>query len=129
LLVFALGATGKLQVVPPSAPAKPVDVATLTIDAAAAKAGNPLFNSTCHLCHGFMAVSGGVAPDLRASTLALDPAAFRNVVKGGVLEARGMPRFGELSDAQVDEVYWYVRQRARVDAARLGAKPVPPTIN
>jgi quinohemoprotein ethanol dehydrogenase len=115
LLVFALGGRGGLTLVPPAAAERPVDDATLRINSVAAAAGNSLFNSSCHLCHGFMAVSGGVAPDLRASSLALSPEAFQRVVKGGLLEERGMPRFDDLSDAQVQNLYWYVRQRARVD--------------
>lgn len=115
LLVFALGAHAPLALIPPSAEVQPLDNSDLTVDAAGAAAGNPLFNSTCHICHGFAAVSGGVAPDLRASQLALDPDAFRRVVKGGLLEARGMPRFDDLSDTQVLSLYWYVRQRARAD--------------
>jgi quinohemoprotein ethanol dehydrogenase len=116
LAVFALGAHGTLKLVPPSAPAEPLDDASLRIDMAAAAAGNALFNSSCHLCHGFMAVSGGVAPDLRASPLAINPKGFARVVKDGLLERRGMPRFAELSDAQVQSLYWYVRQRARADS-------------
>jgi quinohemoprotein ethanol dehydrogenase len=92
-----------------------LDDASLKIDLVAAAAGNALFNSSCHLCHGFMAISGGVAPDLRASTLAINPDAFIRVVKDGLLEQRGMPRFAELSDTEVQSLYWYVRQRARAD--------------
>jgi quinohemoprotein ethanol dehydrogenase len=129
-LVFTLGASAQLPVTPPSAPAQPLDDPALKIDTVAAAAGNPLFNSTCHLCHGFMAVGGGVAPDLRASTLALSPEAFKSVLKGGILESRGMPRFNDLNDAQVNDLYWYVRQRARADATRSGAPvAVPPTMN
>jgi quinohemoprotein ethanol dehydrogenase len=119
LLVFALGARGKLDIVPPSAPEEPLDDAALKIDAAAAAAGDGLFNSSCLLCHGFMAISGGVAPDLRASNLALKYESFAEVVKGGLLEPRGMPRFADLSDAQVQSLYWYVRERARADRLKL----------
>jgi quinohemoprotein ethanol dehydrogenase len=133
LLVFTLGASVQLPVTPPSAPAQPLDDPMVKIDTVAAAAGNPLFNSTCHLCHGFMAISGGVAPDLRASTLALNPEAFKSVLKGGILESRGMPRFNDLNDAQVNDLYWYVRQRARSDAVRTGDHGEhavePPTMN
>ena len=66
-----------------------------------------------------MAISGGVAPDLRASNLALEYESFAQVVKGGLLEPRGMPRFADLSDAQVQSLYWYVRERARADRLKM----------
>ena len=119
LLVFALGAHETLHIVPPSSPEQPLDDAGLKIDQTAADAGNVLFNSSCHLCHGFAAVSGGVAPDLRASNLALDPQGFAHVVKDGLLESRGMPRFADLRDDEVQSLYWYVRQRARADRQQL----------
>ena len=56
-----------------------------------------------------MAVSGGVAPELRCSTVALNVDAFRSVLKDGMLEARGMPRINGLTDVQVESLYWYVR--------------------
>jgi hypothetical protein len=44
-----------------------------------------------------------------------------------------MPRFNDLNDAQVNDLYWYVRQRARSDAVRTGDHGehavVPPTMN
>lgn len=121
LLVFALDTHRQLRMVPPSAPAVPVDDPKLAIDRGAAKSGDPLFNSNCQLCHGFGAIAGGVAPDLRASTLALSPDAFRAVVKEGLLERRGMPRFEELGDAELRSLYWYIRQRARADLATRSA--------
>jgi quinohemoprotein ethanol dehydrogenase len=121
LLVFALGAHGKLDIVPPSGPVVPVDDQKLTIDNDAATRGDPLFNSNCQLCHGFGAIAGGVAPDLRASTLALSFDAFRAVVKEGLLESRGMPRFAELEDEELRSLYWYIRKRARSDLTTRGA--------
>ena len=35
------------------------------------------------------------------------------VVQGGALELRGMPKFEELEDAQVEALRHYLRQRAR----------------
>jgi len=35
------------------------------------------------------------------------------VLRTGQLQARGMPMFDELNDRQVEQIYWYIRQRAR----------------
>jgi hypothetical protein len=37
--------------------------------------------------------AGGYAPDLRASTIPLNAKAFADIVQGGLLESRGMPRY------------------------------------
>jgi quinohemoprotein ethanol dehydrogenase len=58
--------------------------------------------------------AGAPAPDLRESAIALDPRSFRAVVHDGALLQRGMPRFEMFSNAQVDELYAYIRSRARV---------------
>jgi quinohemoprotein ethanol dehydrogenase len=62
-------------------------------------------------------VAGGIAPDLRASPLLLSPEAFAHVVRDGALSPRGMPRFAELTDAQLEALRQFVRQTARRDLA------------
>jgi hypothetical protein len=57
---------------------------------------------------------------LRASPLALSAPAFAQVVKGGVLEARGMPRYAELSDSDLESLIHYLRARARESLAVAG---------
>jgi quinohemoprotein ethanol dehydrogenase len=69
--------------------------------------------SKCNLCHGLAAVSGGFAPDLRASVIPLSESAFDAVVRGGSLESRGMPRFADLSEADLEDLRHYLRSRAR----------------
>ena len=93
-----------------------VDDPAIAIDAKAADAGKAMFLA-CALCHGRDAISAGApAPDLRESALALDPDAFRQVVKGGIKLERGMPRYDQLSDEQVTQLWHYVRQEARAAA-------------
>ena len=70
--------------------------------------------SRCVLCHGPGAVAGGTAPDLRASTVPLSREAFAAVVRDGGLESRGMPKFAELTDAELDALRHYIRYRARL---------------
>lgn len=69
--------------------------------------------SACVICHGTAAVAGGYAPDLRASPVSLSPEAFKAIVQGGALESRGMPGFEEYTDAELDALRHYIRDRAR----------------
>ena len=114
LLVFALDGGKTLPKEPgPSHTLEPVDDASIAVDPAKAQAGKALFLA-CMLCHGRDVVSAGSpGPDLRESALAMDPVAFRNIVKGGALIERGMPRYDFLTDEQVTQLYHYVRQEAR----------------
>jgi quinohemoprotein ethanol dehydrogenase len=58
-------------------------------------------------------VSGGAAPDLRKSAVPLDADAFKAVLHDGALMSRGMGRFSQLSDEQLEGLRNYIRQRAR----------------
>ena len=98
---------------PPPSRAVPVDDPTLVINPQLVTQGETLYARRCNACHGLAAVAGGFAPDLRASPVGLSAASFRNVVQGGALELRGMPKFEELEDTQVEALRHYLRQRAR----------------
>ena len=119
LLVFALDGKEKLPPQPgPTLDLKPVDDPAIEIDEEKAEAGKATFLA-CALCHGRDVISAGSpAPDLRESALAMDPKAFHDIVKGGALIERGMPRYDFLSDEQVTELYNYVRQQARKAAKK-----------
>jgi quinohemoprotein ethanol dehydrogenase len=115
LLTFALD--GKAQL-PPTAPpdfvVHAVDDPTLAIDTAQAERGAGIYQDNCAYCHGRLLVSpGSPAPDLRESQLALHWDSFRVTVKEGLLLAKLMPKFSELSDDQVRAVYMYIRAGAR----------------
>jgi quinohemoprotein ethanol dehydrogenase len=62
--------------------------------------------------HG-LRLSGGFAPDLRASAIPLSAAAFHAVVRGGSLQSRGMPRLADLSEEDLENLRHYLRSRAR----------------
>jgi quinohemoprotein ethanol dehydrogenase len=114
LLVFSLdGKAEPPQTVPPKTELLIVDNSEQVIDSAQAAAGEELYLPRCLGCHGFAAISGGGAPDLRASAVAADLESFGTVLRTGQLQARGMPMFDELNDRQVEQIYWYIRQRAR----------------
>ena len=69
--------------------------------------------NACLVCHGWNAVAGGAAPDLRYSALITDAAAFRAVVKEGALKAAGMPPFAGISDKDLEDLRFYLRTRAQ----------------
>jgi quinohemoprotein ethanol dehydrogenase len=121
LLTFVLDGKGKLPPTPPPVFAKPLDGPEMNVDEMLVKEGVEQW-SRCQLCHGAGAVAGGTAPDLRAAPIVLNPASFATVVKGG-LETRGMPKFAELSDRELEALRHYVRYRARLATRPNGIAP------
>lgn len=111
LLTFALDGDARLP--PSAAPSipQPLHDAGFKVDSALASRGRTLYQK-CTICHGVAAVSGGYAPDLRASAIPLNTAAFTTIVRDGALQSRGMPPFAELSDADVQALQHYIRQQA-----------------
>ena len=115
VLTFALGGTARLPPAPPrfrpTAVADPGYRANPEVEGR----GNMVYHSNCGQCHGVDAVSGGAAPDLRASPLLLSAGGFKAVVHDGALLTAGMPVYPELDDAQLEAM----RQWLRAAAARL----------
>ncbi len=115
LLTFALDAGGEL---PPAAPRDtaitPLDDPALVLREQDVEAGRLLYiTNFCLACHGRDLVSGGTAPDLRASPVALHPDAFWSVVHDGSLMSRGMPRFERLTREEARQLQAYIRAGAR----------------
>ena len=71
------------------------------------------FTGTCVWCHSAGAVSGGYAPDLRASLLFLKKDTLRKVLDGSLVK-NGMPKYAELTDADLEALQHYVRNQAIV---------------
>lgn len=114
LLTFALDGKSKLAPVPTSVRFAAVDDPQVKIDPALAAKGKALFfEKSCAGCHGFGAVAAGGAPDLRGSALALSLPGFTGVVRDGILQSKGMPRYEELNDEALESLYHYIRSRAR----------------
>ena len=112
VLTFAIGAKGKLSAF--ERVAEPVqDDPAFVIDPAKAAIGAGIYGTSCVICHGGGMIAGGAAPDLRTSAIPLDAATFDGVVRGGALMARGMGRFANLSDAEIEGLLHYIRSRAR----------------
>jgi quinohemoprotein ethanol dehydrogenase len=112
LLTFALGADAKLPPALPRHETVPVYDPQFKSDAKTEQSGATAFGYRCAGCHGGGAAAGGAAPDLRASLVILSGNAFAGVVKDGMLLERGMPRFQELSNVEVENIRQYLRSRA-----------------
>lgn len=111
LLAFTLDGQAELPPTPKPAVAQPIDVPEFALDEGLVRRGAVVYER-CQWCHGIGAIAGGGAPDLRASAVPMNPAAFAAAVKNGV-EARGMPKFGELTTEELDALRHYLRSRAR----------------
>jgi quinohemoprotein ethanol dehydrogenase len=121
-LSFALDGAAKLPPTPaPQFQTAVLDDPEMQLDAAEVQRGAVFYHLTCTACHGMEAIATGGAPDLRASGIAFNEKTLRCLLREGPLVDRGMPRFPNLSDAQIRDIYAYIRSRAR-EAASRGAR-------
>jgi quinohemoprotein ethanol dehydrogenase len=97
-----------------------VDVPGFEVDPEKASLGVQTYAESCVLCHGGGVVSGGGAPDLRASPLTREYPAFKAVMVSGVME-KGMPRFPNFDDATHEALFHYIRREARKGATNASA--------
>ncbi len=126
VLTFEIG--GK-AVLPPrrQPPAPPADPGNKP-DPARVAAGAVAYGAHCYTCHGALAIGIGNGPDLRRSAVPLDRETFHQVVRAGLLEERGMPRFGEFSEAKAEDIREYLRSRAaELRAQGIGKSGKPAT--
>jgi quinohemoprotein ethanol dehydrogenase len=122
LLVFKLGGKAVLaKSAPPDFSVKPVDDPSIKIAEADVKAGRQLY-MRCVVCHGYDLNSGGIAPDLRESQVAMQMDGLWTVLHDGALAPRGMPRFDNYSRDEVRELHAYIRAGAR---KKLGTRKQP----
>jgi quinohemoprotein ethanol dehydrogenase len=114
MLAFKLSGKASLP------PLKPVELPPLTVLPTSAgpgtiREGEQLFQSYCAGCHGDVAVSGGVLPDLRRSSALTDEAWFEIVLRGD-LQSNGMVSFSkELSRDEAAAIRSYVIFRRNQD--------------
>jgi len=113
-LTFVLDGRGELPPAPPPFVVKAVADPGYRPDAALEARGAHLFTRTCYLCHGGEAISGGAAPDLRASQVPLSAQSFDSVVRGGALAVNGMPKMTDLSDDDLEALRQYIRSRTAI---------------
>jgi quinohemoprotein ethanol dehydrogenase len=121
LYTFALDGKAKLPDVGEPRIPRPLVPAGFKVDPQLASRGRELYTTSCGICHGTGVVSGGYAPDLRASPLFASPPALKAVVHDGAKVSLGMPRYADLTDADLDALQHFVRQRAAEDAAKIEA--------
>lgn len=113
VLTFALDGRAQLPPLQPKVPrVVPSDPTYVRNDESAAR-GLATFGTKCGICHGFNAVAGGNAPDLRYSPVPSDASTFAAIVRDGALLPLGMPRFNDLTDAELLDLRQYLRSRAR----------------
>jgi len=112
LVTFALDGTATIPKPAVAGPERPLVDRAMRLDPARVALGGALWGG-CMGCHGAAARSPGSAPDLRASPVHHDRAAFLQVVRQGALAERGMPPFPELTDDQVEALMHYIEAQAR----------------
>ena len=114
LLVFKLDGQvklPKLAMLDQSIPEWPA----LTASPEAVLEGESLYHQTCTFCHGTLAISGGILPDLRRMN-ENTRAHFQDIVRGGMLKDNGMASFGDIySKEDVDKILNYIQSRALED--------------
>ena len=112
MLVYKLEGTAALPALPEvEAPVLRPPPSTASADQI--KRGEATYQRFCSACHGDVAVSGGVIPDLRYSSALSTDQLFSSIVLGGLLRTQGMVSFAkELSADDVKSVRSYVIFRA-----------------
>jgi quinohemoprotein ethanol dehydrogenase len=78
-------------------------------DLHSAERGEAVYDQRCWICHGKAVIGVIHAPDLRRSAIPLSPEAFAAVVRDGTLTPAGMPKFGELTSEQLQDLRQYIR--------------------
>ena len=115
MLVFKLGGKASLPASPPVA-LSPLTALPNPASSATIRKGERLYQRYCAGCHGDVAVSGGVLPDLRRSSALTDDAWFETVLRGD-LQSQGMVSFSkELSRDNAAAIRAYVIFRRNQNA-------------
>jgi quinohemoprotein ethanol dehydrogenase len=111
LISFSLHGTAALPEAAPPVIPRPITAPHFKVDQALATKGELTYAKVCMFCHGTGVVSGGFAPDLRASAVVPSSISFAEVMRGS-RKAMGMPSFSDLSGEELKELQHYVRGEA-----------------
>ncbi len=124
LFTFSLDGKAPMPAFEPPVFPKPIVPADFKADEALVDKGRGLYVGRCAFCHGAGAVSGGGAPDLRASPIPLDHDAMKAVVIKGGRVPMGMPQFTNITDEDLDALRQYIRSQAIATQNALDPEPV-----
>jgi quinohemoprotein ethanol dehydrogenase len=113
LVTFSLDGKTQLPPLPPPEVPKPIEAPFFEVNETQALTGKDVYGQ-CSICHGDATLSGGSAPDLRASPIVLSADSFEDVVRSGGRRELGMPSFSNLSDNQLNELRHYIREQAEL---------------
>ena len=121
MLAFKLD--GKASLPPMPSREEPVlNPPASTASAAQIHNGEAVYQRFCSACHGDVAVSGGVLPDLRYSTTLANERWFK-IVRDGAYQSLGMASFGkEVSQQDAADIRDYVIFRANESLSEAKAK-------
>lgn len=123
LITFSLDGKANVPEQPAPQLAKPIVDKDFKVDEAKAAAGGGTYAvHLCVACHGGGAVAGVKAPDLRESPHLLQGSmdSFKDIVRGGALLGKGMPRFPTLTDEELEGLQHYIRKQANEGAMPAG---------
>ncbi|MEO9969754.1 MAG: PQQ-dependent dehydrogenase, methanol/ethanol family [Hyphomonadaceae bacterium] len=96
-------------------------------DTAMLDMGRVQYSRNCGVCHGSLAVSSGILPDLRWSAYAGDARAWNGVVLEGNLENLGMVSFADyVTEEESEAIRAYVIHRAHQTLANEAAEATAP---
>jgi quinohemoprotein ethanol dehydrogenase len=124
MLAFKLGGKASLPAAPEFMP-RALTPPRATASPSTVKKGEGLYQQYCNNCHGDVAVSGGVLPDLRYSGTLANQQWFR-IVRDGILKPYGMVGFStELSRQDAEAIRAYVIFRANQSLAETGTLKKP----
>jgi alcohol dehydrogenase (cytochrome c)/quinohemoprotein ethanol dehydrogenase len=124
--VLAFKLDGKATMPPAKKPAQPaLNPPPSTANPAAIQRGEVVFQRYCSACHGDVAVSGGLVPDLRYSEYLKNDDWFA-IVRDGMLKSSGMVGFGkEVSQEDAAAIRSYVIFRANQTLNEMKAAKAP----
>lgn len=119
VLVYKLGGTHTLPDPEPVVEIAMMKPEAVSADAQRVTEGMELYQRHCSFCHGDGLRTSGLTPDLRRSGAAIHEL-WQNIVRGGMLENRGMVSFAQYLSADDAET---IRQYVLSEANRIYALP------
>ena len=126
VVTFKLGGTGTIAD-PDASIIERKPAAEAFGDLAMLEAGRVHYNRNCMVCHGTLAISSGVLPDLRWSQISGNATAWNSVVMDGNLADNGMVSFSEyLSVEDSEAIRAYVTARGHETLANEAAEAQTP---